>query len=108
MQEGILSSIFPAVQLATPPKGAVQGTDNKIMATFDTTDSPHSSPATASGQSSKTEDVNDEMIPNTSSNVTVDSNMITEVMLIPLIITFHSCMKIFVIPLCCTEGFMLL
>ena len=80
-EEGTLLSKYPLVQLAALPKGSGQESENKSTAattTDDTVDSPHVSP-TASGQSKdKTEDVNDEVIANTGSSITVDSNTVVE------------------------------
>ena len=75
MQEvDALSSKFPVVQLATPPKGTVEGVDNTST---DVIDSPPVS-STIEQQNKKREDVNDEVIANTNSNITVDSNTVAE------------------------------
>lgn len=66
-EEGALSSKFSAVQLATPPKGSVQ----KKQA--DTVDGPHVS-STVDIQ----DDEKGEVVANTNSSVTVDSNTVAE------------------------------
>ena len=76
-EEGTLSNKFP-FQLATLSKGSGQESEDKAAATKDdTVDSPHHVSPMASGQNKDTmEDVNEEVIANTSSNVTVDSNTV--------------------------------
>ena len=79
-EEGTLSSKFPLVELATVSKGSGQEPGTTTTTTADdTVDSPHHVSPTASGQNKdKMEDMNEELIANTSSNITVDSNTVAE------------------------------
>lgn len=74
-EEGTLSNKFP---LATLSKGSGQESEDKAATTKDdTVDSSHHVSPMASGQNKdKMEDTNEEVIANTSSNVTVDSNTV--------------------------------
>ena len=83
-EEGTLSKNYPLVQLATSSKGSGQESEDKAATTKDdTVDSPyHVSPT----QNKDTvEDVNDEVIPNTSSNVTLDSNTVAATLVSPCV-----------------------
>ena len=76
-EESALSSKFPLVQLTTASEGSGQESRSKVAAamTGDTVDSPpHVVSPSASGQSKG----DDEVMPNTSSNVTVDSSTVIE------------------------------
>lgn len=77
-EEGALSNKFPVVELATPPKGAMEELDTKPTAN-EMVDSPHASPQT-SGKSSDKDDVNVEAVPSTTSNISVDSTTVAEVL----------------------------
>lgn len=72
-EEGAISSKFSAVQLTTPSKGTVHELDSKST---DSMDSPHVS----TENDDKAEGASDEAIANTSSNITVDSNIVAEVL----------------------------
>ena len=78
-EEGALLNKHSAVELSIPPQGTAQDLDNKPPA-IDTVDSPHVSP-TASGQNDdNTGDVSCEVTPKSTSNVSVDSHTIAEVL----------------------------
>ena len=85
-EENALSNKFPLVQLTTPPsKGSGHESGSKVAAaamTGDTVDSPPYVSPTASGQSKGDE----EAMPNTSSNVTVDSSTVVEALVSGLLI----------------------
>ena len=95
-EEGTLSSKFPLVELATVSKGS--GQEPGATTADDTVDSPHVSP-TASGQNKdKMEDMNEEVIANTSSNITVDSNTVAEALVSLVTAAIFYCVY-FMIPL---------
>ena len=78
-EEGALLNKHSVMELATPPQGAIEDLDNKPPV-IDIVDSPHISP-TASGQNDDhTGDTSCEMTPKTTSNVSVDSNTVAEVL----------------------------
>jgi len=72
-EENAIYSKYPVVQLDTPPKGTVQESDGK---TADDVDSPHVS----IDNDDKGEGVNNEVIANTNSDMTVDSEIVAEVL----------------------------
>ena len=79
-EEGALLNKHSMVELATPPQGAIEDLDNKPPA-IDTVDSPdHISPTTSGQNDDHTGDTSCEVTPKTTSNVSVDSNTVAEVL----------------------------
>ena len=79
-EEGALLKKYPMMELSTPPQGNIQELDSKLPA-VDTVDSPHISPE-PSGQKNddKMGDTNDEVTPKTTSNISMDSSTVAEVL----------------------------
>ena len=79
-EEGALLKKHPMMELSTPPQGNIEELDSKLPA-VDTVDSPHISPEpTGQKNDDKMGDTNDEVTPKTTSNISMDSSTLAEVL----------------------------